>query len=437
MSRLAALLVAVLLVASPAVTTAATAPTVDAPTITPSESTPTDDATEPAEDSTSNETGPAEPSTASETDSAEPSTATADNTTNRLAVPGPKTTNYSTVRLDFGGSMATSSERIGNEYRLEIAIQQIQTVESREAEEAIVGSYLDATVRELENISATERAAVERYRNGESRVETLLTRLAVVDARSRAIEASLNRLQRVAPPTAAPRIRRVKTELEAYQSPLRERVAAAVSGRLDEDAHVHVTASPNGYALETILDGNYHRNAVRFDDRNANGTDRINGDLGEIQDRLTELYPWGFDPKRITDYRTYPARSVYLTEFRHEQGDATVYLDGATQEPFREEQSLILSRLPVESVTTDAAENLTVDVTRTRHGGPVNVNTTSAVRSDDGNVSYEAVDVVVKVDGRVVGETGGDGDLWLIPPPGDYRITVVRGNTSVNVSVSP
>jgi len=432
MSRLAALLVAALLVASPAVTAAATAPAADAPTATPPAQTSADGAPTTAGDGpepTENRTTPAE--------AGEKPTVTADNTTTRLAVPGPKTTNHSTVRLDFAGSMATSSERIRSEYRVEIAVQQLQRVESREAEEAVVESYLDATVRELENISAAERAAVQRYRNGETRVETLLTRLAVIDARARAIEASLDRLQRVAPPTAAPRIRRVKTELQAFQSPLRQRVAAAVSGRLDGDARVHVTASPNGLVVETIVDGNYHRNAVRFDNRNANGTDRINGDLGEIQDRLTELYPWGFDPKRITDYRTYPDRNVYLTGFRHEQGEATVYLDGATREPFREEQSLALSRLPVESVTTEAAENLTVDVARTRHGGPVNVNVTSAVRSDDGNVSYEAVDAVVAVDGRVVGETGDDGTLWLVAPPGDYRVTVVRGNTSVNVSVSP
>lgn len=425
MSRLAALLVAVLLAASPAATAAATAPAVDAPAATASQPVPAADGPTTAADST----GTAQNATATADDP------TDDNTTTRLAVPGPKATNYSTVELDFAGTMATSSERIRSQYRVEIAIQQLQSVESRDAQEAIVESYLDATVREIENISATERVAVQRYRTGQIRVETLLTRLAVLDARSRAIESSLNRLQRAAPPTAAPRIRRLKTELEAFQSPTRQRIAAAASGQLD-DARVHVTASPNGFVLESILDGNYHRNAVRFDNRNANGSDSINGDLGEIQDRLTELYPWGFDPKRITDYRTYPERNVYFTEFRHAQGEMRVYLDGASREPFREEQSLILSRLPVESVRTEAGENVTVDVTRTRHGGPVHVNATTAVRGADGNVSYEPVDAVVEVDGRVVGETGDDGELWLVSPPGDYRITVVRGNSSVNVSVS-
>lgn len=419
MSRLAALLVAFLLVASPVATAAATAPAVDAPTDAESQPVPTQDAT-----------------TAQDANAGDGASDTADNTTNRLPLPGPKTTNYSTVELDFAGSMATSSERIGSQYRAEISIQQLRAVESRETREAIVDAYLEATVRELEALGAAERTAVQRYRDGEIGAETLLTRLAVIDARARAMEASLDRLQDVAPPTAAPPIRRVKTELEAFQSPLRQRIAAAASGELD-DAQLHVTASPNGLVLETILNGNYHRNVVRFDNRNANGSDEINGDLGEIQDRLTELYPWGFDPKRITDYRTYPDRNVYLTEFRHAQGEMSVYLDGATSEPFREEQSLILSRLPVESETTEATENLTVDVTRTPHSGPVHLNVTTAVRGDDGNVSYEAVDAVVEVDGRVVGETGDDGELWLVTPPDDYRITVVRGNTTVNVSVSP
>ena len=115
------------------------------------------------------------------------------------------------------------------------------------------------------------------------------------------------------------------------------------------------------------------------------------------------------------------------------EGSLTVYADGATRNVYRENQVLLLDRLPEIETVRAIRENVSVSVTPTASGGPVLVNVT---RPAVGNESTTPLDTVVRVNDHTVGRTGGDGTIWLLAPyEGDYDVRVVQDGTSINVSV--
>lgn len=361
------------------------------------------------------------------------------NTSTRLGLQGPRTENYSTVTLDFGGTMAMSAGRVDSQYQASLITLQLDRVSGRAAQTAVVDAYLDSTAEELNNLSRTEAAATRRYRQGEITAETFLVELAMVHVRARAMEESLERVDRAVeslPQSTLVRISDMQMELGSYQSRPREHVARAARGQLAAPANtIHVAASVNGAVVEMIEEGRYYRNTVRFDNRAPSSADQFNGDLGKLQERLGEIYPWAFTANRINDVDSYPDRNVYLTTFGHPQGSIDTYIDGSTTDAYREEQTLILDQLPAEESITKTTNNTTVRVRRTPAGGPFLVNVTRTVTDESGNATVELADALVKVDGRIVGRTGTDGELWMLAPGDDYRITVVRDRTTINVSV--
>jgi hypothetical protein len=42
----------------------------------------------------------------------------------------------------------------------------------------------------------------------------------------------------------------------------------------------------------------------------------------------------------------------------------------------------------------------------------------------------------VFIDGRAVGETGDDGALWTVQPPGQFRVNATTGANTAEVTVS-
>ncbi|WP_227134919.1 DUF7094 domain-containing protein [Halorubellus salinus] len=428
MSRSAALAVAVLLL------TAGVAPAVavDAsPAPAPSPAT----ATQAADDALTASTAEEDALTAStpEEDAASP----ANNTTQRLPITGPVTENYSTVELDFGASMALSNERVASQYQVSLVELQLEQVQTERARGAIVGEYLDATVEELTALNAAEERAVARYRQGEISAETLLVKFAMIDRRARAIDDSLARIENAGTPltrSTRDRIRNVDLGLDSFNTPARRHVALAATGELKGGVNpLHVAASDQGVAVEMLDGGEYHRNAIRFDNRMSGGVDQFE-DYVDFQNRVNELYPWArssFQGGISID--VYPGWNLYRATGRHPQGSLTVYADGATRDVYRETQVLLLDRLPELETVRAIRENVSVSVTPTASGGPVLVNVT---RLAVGNESATPLDAVVRVNDHTVGRTGGDGTIWLLPPSeGDYEVRVVQDGTSINVTV--
>ena len=428
MSRSAALAVAVLLL------TAGVAPVVavDASPAPPHALATATQATDDALTASTSEDDTLAASTPEE-DAASP----ANNTTQRLPLTGPVTENYSTVELDFGASMGLSNERVASQYQVSLVELQLEQVQTERARGAIVGEYLDATVEELTALNAAEDRAVARYRQGEISAETLLVKFAMIDRRARAIDDSLSRIENAGTPltrSTRDRIRNVGLGLDSFNTPVRRHVALAATGELKGGVNpLHVAASDRGVVLEMLDGGEYHRNAIRFDNRATGGVDQFE-DYVDFQNRVSELYPWAQPSfQGGINIDVYPGWNLYRATGRHPQGSLTVYADGATRNVYRENQVLLLDRLPEIETVRAIRENVSVSVTPTASGGPVLVNVT---RPAVGNESTTPLDAVVRVNDHTVGRTGGDGTIWLLAPyEGDYDVRVVQDGTSINVSV--
>ncbi|NHN41900.1 hypothetical protein G9C85_09700 [Halorubellus sp. JP-L1] len=423
MNRSAALsVVAILLVAGVAPVTAAGATTPHSVAVT-DDGTTLDDAPTPEAD-----TGTTEAS------SPEDDAGTADNnTTRRLPLTGPVRGNYSSVDLDFAASIAFSGERVQSQYQTTLVTVQLDQVQSQSAQEAIVEAYLDGVENELESLTTAETQAVQRYESGEIDASALLVRLAMVDRRARAVEDSMDRIQRTDAPIPQ-RLRSIRMELEAFESPIRQHVALAATGELKGAVNsLHVTAADDGVVVEMLDDRRYHRNAVRFDNRAPGSVDQFGGNIDRFRSRVAELYPWSYQGslRRNPAIDTHLSRNLYRITYRHPQGSIAVYVDGGTTDVAREHQSLVLDRLPKSSPTIESKDNVSVRVTPTLEGGPVAVNVT---RPGVGNESATPLDAVVRANNHTAGRTGADGDLWLIRPATDYEITVEYDGTTVNVS---
>lgn len=356
------------------------------------------------------------------------------NTTRRLELTGSRTGNYSRVSLDFGGTMAISGDSVQNQYHVSLVTLQLEELETQSARAAVVNAYLEATVEELDELARIEERAVERYRTGEITAETLLVQLAILDMRARAITDSLSQIRVRSgslPRSTLNQIENLRLELSSFQSPARQHVASAATGELDGDHNpMYVTASPNGVVVEMLDDRRYYRNAVRFDQRELGSVDRL-GDVDDFQDRMTEIYPWSYASKTNINIDVYLDRNLYVANYVHPQGSMSAFVDGATTDVYREEQSLFLDRLPTLTARTITKDNHSVTVVPTKEGGPFRVNVTRRVSE---NETEPATDAVVRVDGEVVGTTDSDGQLWVLAPVGDAEVTVVSDDTTINVS---
>jgi hypothetical protein len=364
----------------------------------------------------------------------EDATSPSNNTTRRLPLEGPVTENYSSVELDFAATMAFSGDRVQSQYQTTLVTVQLESVQSPDARETVVDAYLDRIEDELESLSAAETDAVARYERGDVGAKTLVVRLAMIDRRARAIEDSLDRLQRSDAPIPQ-RLRSIRMELEGFESPIRQHVAAAADGELKGAVNpIHVQATANGVVVEMLDERRYYRDAVRFDNRAPDSVDQFDGNIDRFNSRIAEIYQWSYQGslRRNPEVDTHLARNLYRVTYRHPQGSIAIYADGGTTDVAREHQSLVLDELPETASTVGMRENVTVTVTPTLGDGPVLVNVS---RAAVGNGSATPLDAVVRVNDHTVGRSGADGRIWLLAPSEDYEVRVVHDGTSINVSV--
>jgi hypothetical protein len=353
------------------------------------------------------------------------------NTTAKLPLTAVSAANYSTPRLDFAATMAFDASEVDRQYHVAFVTHQLDAATSQSASDAIVEAYLDAVTAELDALATAEREAVQRYAAGESDADTLLVELAVVDRRARAIDNALTRIRFESPGLSRSvlnRIENVRLELRSFQTPVREHVALAVTGDLDGDPNpLHVQAGPDGVVVEMLDGTTYHRNAIRFDNRDVGAVDQLGG-LGAFQDRIEERYPWSYANRQDIAIDAYTQRNLYTATYGHPQGTMTTYVDGGTADVYREHQTLITTRLPVTERSTTTANNVSVTVVRTPDGGPIRVNVTNAATG-------EPIDARIDVNGETVGRSGDDGELWWLATTTPFDVTVATAGVSINVTV--
>jgi len=257
--------------------------------------------------------------------------------------------------------------------------------------------------------------------------------LAAVDAEAQELRGSIGQLEssseHVSGLSFYTSTRNMNATVQTIEGPIVERIDGIVRGRADP-TRIYVATSDVGTALSMVADGQYVREAYRSDNRNLSRTP--GGSIPEIgQQVLAEQYPWAMSVEnRYGTYSDiYQPLHFYPTRIPHEQGTLTAYVDVGTRKVFGEIQRKRLGTFPTGEPIRNATTGISIAVNRTYPGGPLHV----TLEDSDGN----AVDAPVSVDGRTVGATGGDGELWTVAPGETFTVSARRGLNTVSVTLRP
>ena len=146
-------------------------------------------------------------------------------------------------------------------------------------------------------------------------------------------------------------------------------------------------------------------------------------------DYVNERYPWASNNSRHTevsgDRRTGASR---VTLF-HNHGQLTVFVNQSSGRVFAEHQRKALSAMPTTNTATATEGRLRLRVNRTRSTGPLEISLATP--------TGEPIDGNVTINGRGVGRTGTDGQLWTIAPQKTVTIGVRANDRSLRIRIPP
>lgn len=344
--------------------------------------------------------------------------ASTNNTTTRLVFPRDEVEQeqFATVRIGLGSTLQSEREKI-RYARHRITIErEFEAAESLEDERSVIDQGIIELREQVRALEARERTAIHDYSNGTISAETLLERLARIDAAARQIETTLALLDRLSDNSGISRfdspIKGIGALVGPLQGPVRNRVSRTVAGETSPK-RVFVTGSETGVVLSMLAGGTYYREATELSNRRPNEENNVHSPW----DRAEELYPWAHANAGLTDLEGALTVNSYFINIAHSQGSLFAYMDTGSADIYREVQTFRLRDI----ATTDPIDrrngDLNLVLRRTYVGGPL------FVYLEDAGTGA-AVDARVTVDGHEVGHTGADGLVRTIEPRAPYTVNV-------------
>ena len=360
--------------------------------------------------------------TAEETPQLQP-VETAPNTTRSLALAGVQ-------RSDRGQATVSVTNALQAETGAVEASLDERAVQSRLGnasidDRAALRAAINRTEARVAALAARERAARDRYRDGEVGTACYLSSLGAVNREARALEGHLERLEELAEPypDLQDRVSAQQTRTVRYAGPIADAVGTAVVGG-EPTGRIAVAVDASGFALSTLQDGTFTREVMRTDARD----DAVGGvDLDAAQERIAELYPWAWANKGDVSINTV-GEDVFRFQLSHGHGELESLLDTSAGAVYREIQTKSLSNLPVATGPSTTVRNRTLAVSEPRPGWPVQIQVV--------NETGAPVDATVSVDGEDLGRTT-TGPVWYLSPAEPFNVTARADGRALNVTVAP
>jgi hypothetical protein len=352
------------------------------------------------------------------------------NTTSVLLIGGEATAGYVTPGVDIAPTVSATHGVVGLQFGEHLVRERLQDAETVDRQRQILRQETEKVATEVETLRRMERRALARYERGDSSAEELLRTLAVVDARARQAEVLVGYLRDEVSQirflsSTEDTLQSLTVDLATLRGPVREHVRAVFSGE-ESATRVQVTVAGEAVALATVRGNTYIREATEPANVGDTNSDQFATE-GDVIDRIATLYPWAWGSGR-SSVRTYTnfENGVYRISVDHSHGQLTGYLDGSSQNVFREVQYKSLSRVPSGESTTAQANGTVLRVNQSFPGGPVEATVTTA--SD-----RQSVDATLYLDGERLGRTA-DGRLWFVGPTDQYEVTAVTDAGNVTVT---
>lgn len=353
-----------------------------------------------------------------------------DETTSRLSVDGSIRGSHTSQSPDLATTLATQDDALRTDHALHDADYRWGELSSEEREAAL-NRTLEHFEQRVDEIDEREQALVADHVAGDVSDDVLLRSLVRHDRESRHVSDALRRLESLSRevPGYSLTVRSKVAVTERYQGPVRTTAYQTLSGSTpvrSSETVLFVTAA-DGAVVSTIDGGEFLREATRFDNRDPSLPNQY--DQSQAAERFSELYPFVHANEPDSTFWIFPAEQLYRLEPQHDQGELVAYLDGGTGEIFRENQVLVLDALPKTSGDGPwENESLRLSVDETPRSGPIEVTVTDAETG-------EPVDASVVIDDVHVADTGADGTAWVLPPPGQYELTVEHDDRVVTATL--
>jgi hypothetical protein len=360
----------------------------------------------------------------------------------------PNGTNATVTRLGVGGPLTaegfavptpevSAAVSIGDrEFRGQLlaygTLQRLREADTTAANRSVVRTGLDAFQERVELLRDVELDATRAYYDGEIDATELLQRIARVHAEAGATTAALEHVRdraRVIDGEAITFSLRARSfsvtrDFDGFETSLRELLNGSLR-RGTPTPRVHVVASEDGLVLETIHEGTYVRDAVRFG--HYDPTEPPSIDRSEAISMVFDRYPTLATNSSVSGPNQIAGR-LWQVRVRYPEGESTVFLDRSTEQVYREVHELDVSDLSTLTAVSRTDGGVRVVVNRTAAGNPYEVHVADARTG-------EPIDATVAVGDEVVGTTGQDGRLWALGPTEAFQFSVRTDRRTVNVSV--
>lgn len=318
----------------------------------------------------------------------------------------------------------------------ELTLQQrLADAETNSERRVVLSDESDRLREAIGSLLEREQAAYQAYAAGEIDAQTLvrrLTRTAVAaDRYHESLEVLSGEIESTPRMTMPESLIVASAEVQALRAPVLNQLAAVARG---DRAASPVRVSVNGDRLRVaMIDRDEQRFLADTYDWGhwQRGIEQPPGfdTVEDVASRFANAYPWiGSEVRSIEELQPSQVGAYEVGAVRS-HAQVTVWFDSRTEEVYLEHQQLDLQTLPTQTVTTERGTSIQLRVARTDTGGPALIETTN--RSSD-----TPINASIRLDDTVVGTTGVDGRLWVLPPSDASTVTATTGAEQLNATAT-
>lgn len=349
------------------------------------------------------------------------------NTTSILLLSGETTTGYGRSTVDIAPVVDSTRRVINVELRERVVRSRLQNASTTDRRRQVLRQETEQITEAVEALQQRERRALGRYERGEISGAELVRVLAAVDTEARRTGELVTLLQDEVEQVqflsaTADQLQSLEVELATLHGPVRAHAERVFRGEAPP-TRIHLTVSGEAVALAMVRGNTYVREATEPANLDFDSSDQFASE-SEVIDRIGELYPWAWasDTSSVRSYTNFE-NGFYRIDVDHTHGQLTSYVDGGTQDVFREIQYKSVDRMPTGPPAVAQENGTTLRVNQSFGGGPVEA---SVIDESTG----DPVDGTVYLDGTPIGRTT-DGRAWFVAPAGQYELTVTTESGNV------